>query len=951
MSTDAEWASFNPGFDHGEVEVRSANIAGVFTADKIAHLKPEELHGAEVRMANLGGQIGEESFDWSSVDTGGADVRTANCKGQLGSERFDWGTVDLGGADVRRANLKGTTIDERTFDGLDKGGADVRAPNVAGQVGDPAFNDLLRKLQTPTTLTQSLWRLGAFPLSLTPFLLVRPAMGSAPERFGLTYVAGAAAALTGVWCVRTLLKKVLMVKSGTLTLAQYAENGTTHVLQAGIHLGAGLGTTTQTFDIKEDNMRFGTVSFVRVRPGFLGLATENGKPVLLLPGQHLMNDPNFELQSFADINETRIVNGPLNLVRVPPSQLGLATLNKQPVILDAGLHFIYSPGFQWQSAVSVNKNFISNGPISIIRVQPGFIGFATQSKRAVLLGVGLHFINDPSFEFLESKNLTQANFLQNSAISLVRIEPSTIGLATINKKPVILDAGVHLIFEPTFEFAKPVSVNDDNISIGPVNIIRVGPGRVGLATLNGNPTLLDTGVHFINEPSFCFSGFKRVDEPLIKLGPLHIVTVPRGMIVPVMINGEGHFLLEGRHFIKQARINVCPPQALTDEYVTMGTRHRIVVPQGRLGLALERGEPVIYEPCSVHLVNSDLFEYRGSVDVTQQLVLHASLKIITVKDGQVGITYNNGTLELLETGRHTIEKATHVLAGFVSTGQQTLRIAEVTGMSLDNVELTFDAAICVRVVDAQKAVVMLTSGRADANIVLEIQENIQERAKLDLSTIIGKNRLNKKHEATTAGKSPAPDTAEAAEAPKEAPGDDFVQLGSGPGGMSAAAASEGGGGFRTAIHDSFMHLFREEMRNECGVEVINMAIEDVKIVDGELAKALASAAVANSALERQTIEAEIVQVKAQADSKVATIEAEGRAAAMHIMARAEADRIKTISDTLGEACAAVQQQEAIRVSGSALTSAATVMLAQDTGALATLLGGAQGASIAPAIRR
>lgn len=79
------------------------------------------------------------------------------------------------------------------------------------------------------------------------------------------------------------------------------------------------------------------------------------------------------------------------------------------------------------------------------------------------------------------------------------------------------------------------------------------------------------------------------------------------------------------------------------------------------------------------LVNSPLFEYKGSVDVTRQLVQHGSLKIITVKGGQIGITYNNGKLELLETGRHVITAATHVLAGFVSTGQQTLRIQEVSG--------------------------------------------------------------------------------------------------------------------------------------------------------------------------------------------------------------------------------------------------------------------------------
>lgn len=38
---------------------------------------------------------------------------------------------------------------------------------------------------------------------------------------------------------------------------------------------------TKTFEFKEDHMFFGTVSFVRVRPGFVGLGTENGLPVLL----------------------------------------------------------------------------------------------------------------------------------------------------------------------------------------------------------------------------------------------------------------------------------------------------------------------------------------------------------------------------------------------------------------------------------------------------------------------------------------------------------------------------------------------------------------------------------------------------------------------------------------------------------------------------------------------
>ena len=517
-------------------------------------------------------------------------------------------------------------------------------------------------------------------------------------------------------------------------------------------------------------------------------------------------------------------------------------------------------------------------------------------------------------------------------MNVVRVPPGNIGLATINKSPVILDTGLHFIVEPTFELVGVKSVNDDLIEIGPVKIIRVQPGMIGLATLNGRPLLLDVGVHFVNDPTFKMYGedpFKRADERYINIGPVHVLIVPRGKIVPVVVNGDGHFLLEGRHTINQARLKIEAMRTLTDEYVSAGTRHRIIVPRGKLGLALEQGEPVIYEPGSMHLVNSPLFQYKMSVDVTQQVINHGSLKIVTVNDGQVGITYNNGVLELFQTGRHTITAETHILAGFVSTGQQTLRISEVTGMTLDNVELQFDAAICIRVVDAQKAVTMLATSKDLTNVVDQIFANIQERAKLDLCTIIGKNRFNKKHVATTAatgndGKSGVDDATDALDASFEK--------------VPPAQPDPEDAGFRSAVHDSFMVLFKEEMFGTCGVEVLNMAVEDARIVDQELAKGLAAAAVANSALEKQNIEAEIVQVKANADAKVATIEAEGKAAAMKVISRAEADRIKTVSDALETACPVAQQNETIRASGEALKDNSTVVLSQDMSALSGAFG-------------
>lgn len=272
-----------------------------------------------------------------------------------------------------------------------------------------------------------------------------------------------------------------------------------------------------------------------------------------------------------------------------------------------------------------------------------------------------------------------------------------------------------------------------------------------------------------------------------------------------------------------------------------------------------------------------------------------------------------------------------------SAGQQTLRISEVTGMSSDNVELRFDAAICMRVVDPQKAVVMLTQGKRD--LMEELQANVQERAKLALSIIIGNNSLNRKHGATmqmqvdhsAAIDAPSPD---AEEEPNLANGNSGNDEDS----------------FRQYIHDIFMHSFSASMRDECGVQVIDMSIEDVVIVNPELATAMASAAVANTNLEKATIEAEIVQVTANADAKVALIAAQGKGKAMAVTAKADAERISTLSEALASASPVVQQLEHIRTSAGALSqSGSTVMLAQDALALTTLLSGAQGSKLAPPV--
>ena len=52
-----------------------------------------------------------------------------------------------------------------------------------------------------------------------------------------------------------------------------------------------------------------------------------------------------------------------------------------------------------------------------------------------------------------------------------------------------------------------------------------------------------------------------------------------------------------------------------------------------------------------------------------------------------------GVLQILNPGRHILNKPTHFLAGFLPSGQQTLAIEAVTSMSADNVGIKFDSAL------------------------------------------------------------------------------------------------------------------------------------------------------------------------------------------------------------------------------------------------------------------
>merc|ERR1712036_154921 len=94
-------------------------------------------------------------------------------------------------------------------------------------------------------------------------------------------------------------------------------------------------------------------------------------------------------------------------------------------------------------------------------------------------------------------------------------------------------------------------------------------------------------------------------------------------------------------------------------------------------------------------------------------------------------------------------------------------------------------------------------------------------------------------------------------------------------GTKSCADDDQGESFKQQIHDGFMGIFKEDMLKDCGVNVIDMSIEDIEITNRDLATAMARGAVKATELEMALMDRMISRTEANTDTQAQIIRAEG----------------------------------------------------------------------------
>lgn len=506
----------------------------------------------------------------------------------------------------------------------------------------------------------------------------------------------------------------------------------------------------------------------------------------------------------------------------------------------------------------------------------------------------------------------QNNLIQDGAFTMVRVSRGEIGLATENGKPVFLDEGLHVYNNPLFSFVKRMSVNSEWIRHMSYNVIRIPKGSFGKINENGRPKLLPEGKHVIDENVFTFEGTESAQEQYINHGTIHIIQVPKGSLGLIKNSNKPQMIGEGLHIYDSATLTYSGVKPKMTQCITHGTITRFRVSRGDVGLAVWKNQPEVIDRPGTYEINSATFSFVKSMPASERVITLNSKKVITVRSGEVGITYNAGSLEILQAGRHVIDDAAHMFDTFMSTQQRTMRITQqqqgknqeelLICESKDLVKVGIRADVFFRVSDPAKVIMQV--GRDIDNLVMETS----------IATLTNIMRST-----------PLCDIAQS-QNPSAA----------------SAQAQEGGGPsaplFFDKAHDLFISKLHDDFNARFGIEMTDIRIEQFKIMDQKLADSIAQQAVSTArtenrlanlegetkiATQEQERQATVQKIQAQSEAQSRQIEMDAKLAqaqaeirAMKVKADAHAARLKTQADGEAEAVkikaeASVAQAEAL----------------------------------------
>jgi len=355
-----------------------------------------------------------------------------------------------------------------------------------------------------------------------------------------------------------------------------------------------------------------------------------------------------------------------------------------------------------------------------------------------------------------------------------------------------------------------------------------------------------------------------------------------------------------------------------------GNRTVVIVNQGELGYATDRGQPVLLPP-GVHSWTSETLKYEKTHNLSNHLIRVGPYTLVTVDEGYVSISQDNGKQRILCGGKtHFLNHMNWKHEKYLSLKIQTDDIESIEATTADNVNVSVTSTVNWRIVNPEVTAVMAANtqtmsgtGETSADIT-KLRRDVLKQALASMASFVGSVNYSGSFHVSAANNAERSKTAQSNVA--------LAIPASAAGGDADMSKPEPSAPVANLSDDLYLEnpLYNSEKMSAAtahansitstyGIEILSINIISAVPVDKKLTSSLASGAVAAAeSLVAETSargQAAAKMIEATADADAMLLRADGMKAAAIKKAEGEAEGIKMISDALSSESGATAAQQ------------------------------------------
>ena len=340
--------------------------------------------------------------------------------------------------------------------------------------------------------------------------------------------------------------------------------------------------------------------------------------------------------------------------------------------------------------------------------------------------------------------------------------------------------------------------------------------------------------------------------------------VPAGHVRLLRDQDGGYmFAGPGMHNLRSMFIKAEGKEVPIEGEIRHGDGTIVIVEQGFVGLAMDKGQPILLPP-GLHQWKSDTMKFERAVPLIDHVIKFGPYTLLTVDEGYAAVTQDNGRMRILEGGHaHLLTHKNWKFEKFLTLKIQTDDLEKIQATSADNIIMRVTSTVNWRITNVEVAATMAAETMARSGVdgavsgdISKLRNDVLKQAIASLAAFIG--TVNYSDSFTHAA---ARETAE-----------QDLQSGDNP-------------LFDLRRMDSAV-AHANKVTQTYGVTIMSINVISADPVDTDLTAALASGAVASA----QALQAETA---ARGNAKALRIEAEARNETELLSARADAEAMET----------------------------------------------------------